>query len=472
MRKKLIRLLRNIPGLRQIRQFIKERGKLRFKCQRLESQLEGEKERVRTLSNSERKYRNLHRIQQRKNEGLRRQLRDSRSQAKWIHHLDRIHRYKEIVLLLLDKEPVDLCLTHDSLALTAAQAVHDKTGCRMVFDGVEYPDYVGRSVNAARVFTEKLVATDLIQHIEKMTLKEMDAILVGTRGVAEVYGEDPALVPANIVRNCLDFEEIAADLRIREDCGLDPQDHLLLFPNTVYPQCGIEQVIEALLLLPSTFHLAIMGRIHLSLKDTVDEFVERADGRVHLLPLRPPKDLLQYRSGADFALVPLDPEIPNHRTCLPNRVFEAIMARLPLIATDLPYVRELIETYSCGCVLQSKNPGDIAATIMTAYEQLALLNKKTALAARALSWENEKEIFTTALGPVLAKTQGKNLLFLANKPIATNRRVFRHTRELADMGFDVTVMALDLPVSELRDSRIQYHDIDVGSLPKAQFPAH
>ncbi|MCG8492749.1 MAG: hypothetical protein MI743_14100, partial [Sneathiellales bacterium] len=53
----------------------------------------------------------------------------------------------------------------------------------------------------------------------------------------------------------------------------------------------------------------------------------------------------------------------------------------------------------------------------------------------------------------------KKILCLANKPLTTNRRFYRHTRTLASWGHDITVMALALPDPELKIEEIRYFEM-------------
>ncbi|MCG8493429.1 MAG: hypothetical protein MI743_17540, partial [Sneathiellales bacterium] len=50
----------------------------------------------------------------------------------------------------------------------------------------------------------------------------------------------------------------------------------------------------------------------------------------------------------------------------------------------------------------------------------------------------------------------KKILCLANKPLTTNRRFYRHTRTLASWGHDITVMALALPDPEFQIKNVTY----------------
>src|SRR5262249_12332041 len=84
----------------------------------------------------------------------------------------------------------------------------------------------------------------------------------------------------------------------------------------------------------------------------------------------------------------------SYRYCLPNKLFEYTMARLPMVVTDLPELRNLVECYRIGFVV---NPSDIGAVVERLRSVLhdkalrANLGNNLEEAAQSLSWEAEED---------------------------------------------------------------------------------
>ena len=376
----------------------------------------------------------------------------------WEQHFNTVFAFADWAAEAQANHPVDVCICHDSFALEAARSTQARTNCQLIYDAVEYPDYGGRFGVMARAFQETERGLALVMAHERQISQRAELILVGTRGVQEWYVAQAGYPSVEVVRNCLDFQLMPCDTRIRADCNLGPEDNLILSPNSLQIGDYADSLFDALSFLPSNVHMATMGNVPVALRE---EVVKRLSGagtssRLHFLPLRHPKDLLEYRSGADLAVVPLDPTVPVYRSALPNRIFESVMCRHPLVVSDLPYIRELVEEYGCGAVFESSEPRAIASALRKVLDDLPYYKERVDLAANELNWGNERRFFLEAVGKVLGERKPLEILCVANKRLTTNRRVFRHARTLAEEGHNVRVMSLYPPLAEFRDERIEY----------------
>ncbi len=126
----------------------------------------------------------------------------------------------------------------------------------------------------------------------------------------------------------------------RRRLGLDAERPLVVYTGGLLAWKGVDLLVDAAAELPDA-EVAIVG----GMDADVARLRERAAGRrnVRLLGFRPPGEVPAWVAAADVGVVPnrSHPAISARYTS-PLKVFEAMAVGLPLVASDLPSLREVL----------------------------------------------------------------------------------------------------------------------------------
>lgn len=108
----------------------------------------------------------------------------------------------------------------------------------------------------------------------------------------------------------------------------------------------------------------------------------------------------KYISLCDVGLVVL-PNLPDWRNQCPLNLLEYLSMSKPVIATDIPANRKILENHKCGIYVKSANPEEVARAILYAYENRAKIKVWGALGRRIVeekyTWDKVAEKFETYL---------------------------------------------------------------------------
>jgi len=129
---------------------------------------------------------------------------------------------------------------------------------------------------------------------------------------------------------------------------------------------GIKEVVDAFELLDRQFSLQLAGRF---LEPNLKNTLESAPGWSHVeykgFLSRP--DVIELLGRSNCGIVTLHPTA-NYIDALPIKLFEYMAIGLPVIASDFPLLRSIIEKYDCGLLVDPQDPVAISNAIQYLYD--------------------------------------------------------------------------------------------------------
>jgi glycosyltransferase involved in cell wall biosynthesis len=178
--------------------------------------------------------------------------------------------------------------------------------------------------------------------------------------------------------------------------GLSPDRRIVLYHGGLFPERGIEQLIAAWPAVPDA-ELVLMGYGVLEAQLPARITASPAADRIHVLPAVPPEELHDWIASADVAAMPIQPTTLNHRLTTPNKLFEAMAAGVPVVASDLPGMASIVTETACGVLCDPTDPAAIAAAIrsildLPAEDRAAIGQRGARAVAATYNWDSQAEI--------------------------------------------------------------------------------
>ena len=249
------------------------------------------------------------------------------------------------------------------------------------------------------LFTEvpELVNRPLIQKfwrtIEKWMLPKLKEMITVNESIAKIFN-DQYKINTSVVRNVPQKLESLNALS-RMELGLEAHQKMLIIQGSgLNVQRGIEEAVLAMNQIEGAILFLVGdGDVIPEVKKIVAQ--NALEHKVRFISRLPYPELMRYTAAADLGLALDKPLSLNYQLALPNKVFDYIQGQTPILASPLIEVKQLIEKYDCGEIVESVNPACIAKSIMRLIsnpERLAALQMNCEAAAQHEHWEKDQEI--------------------------------------------------------------------------------
>ena len=244
---------------------------------------------------------------------------------------------------------------------------------------------------------EKSVQEKWLNH-EEAYINKVDAVICVSDLQASRLQERYQLnLRPEVVLNCpiLDTTQ-GSSTTIRDDVG--HSGTLLVYHGKASRARGLEELVRALEFLSSDTHIALVVDTSLpfvkdleSLAEAINEGMAIKHKRLHVLPYVDASDLPRYLSSADIAVIPLR-ETGNHEVAMPNKLFEAIQAKLPVLTSKRQALSEFVIDKGIGMVFADDDPKGLAQTVERMIAtQSHFVERYDEIFLKECSWDAQSE---------------------------------------------------------------------------------
>jgi glycosyltransferase involved in cell wall biosynthesis len=273
----------------------------------------------------------------------------------------------------------DIITANDLDTLLPSYIVSRIKRCPLVYDTHEYFTEMPELENRPK--TKKIWLV-----LERLIFPKLNYIITVNQSIANIYSNKYGK-SVKVVRNL--------PLRIKDIPTFEKKQNIIIYQGNVNKGRGIDVTLEALKYLEGVEFWCVGPG------DLLDDMKKLAcklgvEHKAKFWGPVPFQELYKYTMQAKIGISIEQPVGLNSTLCLPNKLLDYIQCHLPVIVSDLPEMRKIVEEHQVGLILKNpKSAYELASHIKRLCEDSDLwlfYSKNSAKAAEILCWENEKHV--------------------------------------------------------------------------------
>jgi glycosyltransferase involved in cell wall biosynthesis len=275
----------------------------------------------------------------------------------------------------------DIIVSNDLDTLLGSYLASKIKSGKLVYDSHEYFTEVPE-------LQERKRTQNIWKSIEKRILPKIKYSYTVSESIALEY-EKLYRIKMTVVRNLPNY--IHSDKIVKPE---KTETFNILYQGSLNIGRGLEQLIDSMQYIENA-KLIIFGDGDISkqLQEQIQN--KNLTEKVELKGKISINGLIEETQKADLGISLEENLGLNYYFALPNKLFDYIQARVPVLVSPFPEMQKIIGKFNVGTTYEHKNPQALAKKLKEIIEQKEIYQKwqkNTEQAAKELCWENEENV--------------------------------------------------------------------------------
>lgn len=203
-----------------------------------------------------------------------------------------------------------------------------------------------------------------------LLLKKVERLITITRSLKESLSssmkipQEKIIVAPDGVDLDVFMDEANSIMSLCQTPVLPLSGTIILYAGHLYPWKGIQTLLDSIQFLPSDCKVVIVGGLDEDVSYWKDYSVRNGIARVHFVGFVMPSSVYRYILAANVVVLPnsASQAISVYHTS-PLKLFEYMAASRPIVASDLPSIREILKNDVNAVLVKPDNPRALAEGI-------------------------------------------------------------------------------------------------------------
>ena len=281
---------------------------------------------------------------------------------------------------------------HDLNTLKIGIKLKEEQGAKLVYDSHEL--YLHKN----RVKKPGAYKIRLLTKIETQGMQMADAVITVGACIADWLVKEYQSKTPFVIHNAPAYREqesVNTELSLRNELGIGSDEFLLVYSGGITFNRGLEQVIEASSRIDN-LRFVMMGYGSEAYLDSLKKRIKKfnAQEKIHFFGPVPHEQVSSSLSSADCGIAPIINICLSYYYCAPNKLFEFVQARLPILASNFPEMQKVVNDFDLGATFDPEDPDNIEKVIKEMInnpERRKEFQSHSHSAAKAYNWKVEEE---------------------------------------------------------------------------------
>lgn len=295
----------------------------------------------------------------------------------------------------------DVIHAHDLNALIPASLAASRIKVKLIYDSHEFE--TGRDAESSRANRFK---GWFWGQMERILIHRAQAVITVSPSIANALTNKYKIATPAIIRNCPESLPIPPRGILRAQLHIPPEMPIVLFQGVLGPDRGLIPLVYAIAQVPDCCLVLIgEGPLQRQIRQLAQE--TGLGDRLYEFKKVPLRELLNYTCDASLGTCLTENTCLNHFYSLPNKLFEYLMVGVPVLASNFPDMRSIVEQSNAGVVA---DPGNIAAirdALQRALTNRVYLEQMSRNARQAAetryNWEHEAQTLLSIYAQISMK---------------------------------------------------------------------
>lgn len=295
-------------------------------------------------------------------------------------------RFSIKLLNTLIKTNCDVYFAEDFYTLPFLYFIAKIKRAKVIYNSREIYAFLGGHHN-------RPILSKVVGFIERYFIKKVELVLTTGEMDSEFLEKYYGIKNTLVIRNIPLAQPINYKYDFRKELGIREDKTILLYQGVIIGGRGFKPTLEAMKLLPDVC-LVVLGDGER--KNEYEDYAKELglSDRIYFMGTIAQEELINYTAGGDLGICLIENISVSYYHALPNKLFEYINAGLPVISSNLPQMKKIVENYDAGIVVDDLSAESIASSIKKLINEKGLREKYSLNcleASKDLNWQKEYE---------------------------------------------------------------------------------